>query len=794
MTASITKYEIFDRSVATRLLKEEDSVVTVDEKKLITKLLRKTNKNLLEVKYNYAKGYENLKVGRLYPAGLQSLGSMNGNIIRSPMCEKYYFDIDQVNAHYNIAYQYAERRGLECTHIKHYCENREESLNKVMEDFGIDRFDAKILFLKIAYGGNLPDDVPEMSKPISNEKVFGSLPKLKDEMDKLADNVWVNNVNWHDLSVKGRKLKESGPNKKFKMLSLFLQTEERKILEAMNKYFTDQGRSVDILIHDGCMIRKNQGELSFPRELMDTCQEFVKEYTSYSVRLEEKPIVFDWELTEEEPKSCTGFWKNHFVMNGKLYKENPLYEKPLVITSAQTYVMQFYEEFHCPTREIYEYISKHPERQYDTYGFYPYGKECPSNVYNTFNGFEWTKLYKRPGKLSNREYYSLIEEITEMPDSLEDTRNWKDSKTRWQIEDIICHDDDPEKKKYNIKYFINILGNRLFAPTKPCEKVLCLRNNIGGSGKTGLIERSFAEKLLGEEYFTSQSSASHIFGEFNASISSKLFVLCEEAETKDTKDFTANVKAAVTRKRNPIRLMRTDCYNEQNYCVYIANTNKQTAFEFDPKNHRRFPIIDCKEYQLSREQIKALREETENPYYNKLFFEYILRMYDPDFNFEEHPESESVKKLEERFKDPFIQFFEITLYHWDEFYNEKYRDPRECKKYNLNEKDEWEIKAEEYWQLFISISTDMISRKYAESIPFAAFRQNEHLLDLMKKYPKYFKKNVVSYSKKGDTRQHGTYYTINLKEFREFFNPEFIQKSEEPPAKKQKFMFDFDKK
>lgn len=801
MTATYkTKYEFFDRSIATKLTKQDSSIVTLYEKILINKLLRKTKGNLLEVKYSYAKGYENLKVGRVYANNSGSLGCMNGFVIRAPMCEKHYHDIDMVNCHYTIAYQYAKKLGLKHNHIQNYVENRETCMDDVMEEYGLDRSDAKILYLKIAYGGSLPDNIecPEMQNPIDMANINGNLQLLKNQMNELADYVWENNKSWQDLRVKTNLLKHSGKNKKYKMLSLFLQTEERKILEAMDNYFTSKGRSVDILIHDGCMIRKiNENETTFPRDLMDECQDFIEQYTSYKVKLMQKPIIMEWEFSEEVKNEniSTGFWKSHFLINGKLYREDPLYDRPRLITDSKAYTCQYYVEFCCEPGEVWGHICDKPLKQYKTFGFHPYGAPVPEGIYNTFKGLAWTALYDKPGLLTEQQYYDLVKEIKETPWPLVDQNMWEKSKTKWQIEEVLCYNSKPEIQAYNIRYFMNTLGRILFNPTKPTEKVLCLRNEQGGSGKTGLLERHFADKLLGEEYFTSQSSSKQVFGEFNASIAGKLFILCEEAETKDTKDFTAQIKAAVTRKRNPIRLMRTDTYMEDNFCTYIANTNKQTAFEFDPKNRRRFPQIDCKEYTLTQEDEKKLLAETNDPKFNKMFFEYILAHYDPDFDFNNHPDAESVNILKEQFKSPFLQFMDILLHEWDEYYSDKIRYMNWLDtNLNFHLLTDITIKAELFCDIYREVSKELIGSEFSSKIKFAAFRQSKDLTELMKKHPSYFYKTVNNYKGVAKDKATGTFYYINLDKLRDIYKNTNSPKKTvndyypdgEPSAKKQK--------
>jgi hypothetical protein len=672
-----TKFEIFDVTIANQLLSEDDSMISSQEKKQLRQMMRKLAKgNLLEVKYDFAKGLENLKVGRVYPAGSGSLGCMSTVRIRVPMAQNHYHDIDVVNCHYSIACHYAKKRGLDLERIKFYVENREHVLKVLMEKFNMCRTDAKLAMLKIAYGGQAPDisEIPSYTNNFDTDPLYNELSGTKEEWETLADHIWVEKKEWQSIRLRGDKhpLSQAGPNKKFKMLSMFLQNEERVILEAMDKFFTSIGRSVDVLIHDGCMIRKNGEDPDLPIIILEECEKFIEDQTGYPVKLTEKKMVMDWEFSKNDKDSEPMFWSEHFLMNGKLYRENELYDYPKEITNAKSYTMKFHDEFNCQAKDVYEAICMNPVREFKMFGFYPYGANVPSGVYNTFKGFEWTKLFGRKGLMSNEDYKKLIDELKDTPLTEQEQSDWDNSKTKWQIEEIFCHNEDKDVQEYNIKYFINTLGNILFNTPKLCEKALCLRNATGGSGKTGFLEKHFASKLMGENYFTSQSVAEHIFGNFNASIYNKLLVLCEESETKDTKKFTATIKAAITRSRNEIRLMRTDPFPVKNYTSYIAFTNKTTAFEFESENFRRFPMIDCKEYRLSVDEQKALRKESDDEYYNRLLLLYILKMYDPEFNYDNLPKCETQEKLKETLKPTFLQFMDIILFDWDSYYEDKY--------------------------------------------------------------------------------------------------------------------------
>lgn len=768
-----TKYEIFDVSIANQLLYEDDSIISSQEKKQLGQMMRKLTKgNLLEVKYDFAKGLENLKIGRVYPAISQSIGCMSTIRIRVPMAQKHYHDIDVVNCHYSIAYHYAKKRGLPHEHIKFYVNNREQVLNVIMEKYNMCRIDSKLAMLKIAYGGQAPDisDIPDYCTEIDKESLYYELSGTKHEWNQLAEFIWLEKKEWQSIRLRGDKhpLSQAGPNKKFKMLSMFLQNEERIILEAMDKFFTSIGRSVDVLIHDGCMIRKN-GEEDFPVSILEDCEKFINEQTGYEIKLTEKKMVMDWEFSKKDKKenlSKTNFWESHFFMNGRLYRENELYDRPQELPSAKSYVMQFYEEFDCSPKEVWETIASKPERQYVMFGFYPYGTYVPPGVYNTFKGFEWTKLFGNKGLMSNDDYKTLVDELKNTPLTEEEQSDWDNSKTKWQIEEIFCYHEDKNIQEYNIKYFINILGNILFDTSKLCEKALCLRNATGGSGKTGFLEKHYAEKLMGENYFTSQSIAEHIFGNFNASIYNKFLVLCEESETKDTKKFTSTIKAAITRSRNEIRLMRTDPFPVRNYTSYIAFTNKNCAFEFESENFRRFPMIDCKEYRLSEEDKKKLQSETGNQYYNKLLLLYILKMYDPKFNYDDLPKCDTQEKLKETFKPTFVQFMEILLFEWDSYYEDKYGYLRKdgFKFHILNE---IKIKASLFCELYKEVCKS-IAPEYANFIKFPTFRQSKELNDYFEAYPDFFYRKEYEYLKKNcEVEEMGTYYVIKISKLRE---------------------------
>ena len=66
-----------------------------------------------------------------------------------------------------------------------------------------------------------------------------------------------------------------------------LQTEEDRILQAMEAYYGTQGYEVHVLIYDGCLIARKD-EKPFPEAVMRGCERAVHEATGYTIQLAEK--------------------------------------------------------------------------------------------------------------------------------------------------------------------------------------------------------------------------------------------------------------------------------------------------------------------------------------------------------------------------------------------------------------------------------------------------------------------------------------------------------------------------
>ena len=286
----IVKTELHDADVMDALL-NDSGFSKKDRDRLSRYKQGRKHGNQHEVVYHYAKGCEVNQLGRLYPHDNQGLQAFPFDM-RNPLLEKYYWDVDMENCHYIILAKLADVIGLPNEAIYHYINNRDEALAAVSSTRRI----AKTAFLKIAYGGTVKLYNEYYDDDGIAEGDLTLVRRIEREMTGIVDRVWSDNKAFHRL-VKNKK------NPKYSLFALILQTEERKCLLAMDAYFKSKGRSVDILIHDGCEVRKLEGETCLHPELLQGAEQAILEATGYAHRLCVKPFKHSFVMPERKTSS-----------------------------------------------------------------------------------------------------------------------------------------------------------------------------------------------------------------------------------------------------------------------------------------------------------------------------------------------------------------------------------------------------------------------------------------------------------------------------------------------------------
>jgi hypothetical protein len=311
-SSHIVKKELFDTDVMKSLLSDE-RFAAVDRALLKKYYKGRKGPNETTVVYNFGRGYELSQLGRIYPDRGMGLANFSRDI-RNPLAAKHYWDIDIENAHYVIALHLAKERGLQHATIQHYVEHRAECLESVSNNRSI----AKVAFLKILYGGDISLYDAGDSAVQDPEGDLSFLHTLKLEVDVLMDSLWAERDDIRKHCLRKR-------NPRASVMSIVLQTHERAVLMALDRYLLGAGRSLDVLIHDGGYVRRLEGETAFPIELLRAGEEFILKETGFCVTLAQKAISHTYDVKAEVLYICEGVTMDEFRVRKLEFERNHFY-------------------------------------------------------------------------------------------------------------------------------------------------------------------------------------------------------------------------------------------------------------------------------------------------------------------------------------------------------------------------------------------------------------------------------------------------------------------------------------
>lgn len=287
----VVKTERYDPNVMEHLLRDTSSFAVRDLRRLSMYHKNRIHGNKVKVIYEYGKGCDKNKLGRLYVKDGQGLQSFPFDM-RNPLLDKHYWDVDMENCHYYLLQKLADNWGLKTDAIQQYIRNRDDELKKVSSNRRV----AKTTFLKIAYGGNVKlYNEYYNDESVGNDADLTLVRRIEREMEVIVDMCWSKYSQYH-------KVVSKKTNPKFSLFALILQTEERKCIRAIDRFMTNKGRYVGILIHDGCEIEKLDGETSFPEDLLRGAEKYVFDTLGYEVHIVNKP--FKHNFTAPDSPAC----------------------------------------------------------------------------------------------------------------------------------------------------------------------------------------------------------------------------------------------------------------------------------------------------------------------------------------------------------------------------------------------------------------------------------------------------------------------------------------------------------
>jgi len=624
--------EILDKIINSTL--KEDSEEW-NESNQLDKIRNRLRKDMLKVIYKKSK---KMTYGRVVPEANLSLSMMRRQL-RHSVCkwkvkevyEEYYYDIDIENCHYVILQQLCKHNNLKCDNITKYVNNRDEILKMIMDEWNIERAQAKQLFILIIYGGSIQKHMQILAKQNKSESIssktksYKFLSKLKFELESIQQIVVNMNPDIKYEVERNKILKDQDDyNPESSTFSYFVQEYECRILECMylyskaNKYI--QNNIVSLCSDGFALPRKNVKDLD---ELIKELERVVEEVTGFKIKLVNKLMdedllneLDDAKLNEEEnPNSYNNvkeeFEKRHF----KLF--NPISyiteDEDDLIRKTKTEFLQTYEnKYYIATEKtekgniekkrtfVNDWIKDEKIRTYDKVDFMPKLDVC-DNVYNTFRGFQVEKL--------------------ESNESL----HVKDSLIYKHLFNL-CGCDDKV-----FEYVLMMLSKKVKKPSEVTGTSLIIKS-IQGCGKDTFFDW-FGNQILGNKYYFNNVNSDLLFGHFNAQLAHKFLCVLNETSQKETKDIIEQLKGNITASEITINEKGVKPYKMKNFATFILLTNNDNPIKIDPQD-RRYLAFECNnDIANDEEYFRNLRKEIESKKYDKIFYDYLLTLDSENYNF-----------------------------------------------------------------------------------------------------------------------------------------------------------------
>ena len=542
---SITKCEVFDVDFAKQLL--DDKGICKEEKEKLKRYFKnkkydsKTNQYYHETTYKLGKHCKHEFLGRLCAMRGESLQALGKNI-RNAISGYYYWDLDFINAQPTLLKQYADKNNWKADATMRYIEEREELLSEICELQNIERWEAKDKVISIFFGCGV-GAIEGMPSFFTDE--------LYPEMRKIMKNNW-------DLNKASLKWLEKQPNCVGKGMADILQTEERKCLIALDRALAKKGRSLDVLIHDGGLVRKSVDEKEFPVSVLRELEVEIEKETGYKMRLAVKPMksIFIKKLDEEDEyvKEKHEFEKTHFKINDP-YCIVRIIDKELKYCSETDFRAIYGNKFINEEESFVSRWLKDPMiRTYEKLVFELDDSQVPEDCYNIFQGWSCEPVEG---------------DITAVNEILS----------------LICNH-NPKLMYYIERWIASIIQRKV---QKTSKSIVCRGDQ--GVGKDTFFD--FVASMFGNYSFNTTTPETDVFGSFNSHLMQVVFLKFEEANFSANKANDTKMKGLITSlEPMPFQPKGMKIFRMKSFFNLVMTTNQFCPLILEDTN-RRYILIQA---------------------------------------------------------------------------------------------------------------------------------------------------------------------------------------------------------
>jgi hypothetical protein len=576
-----------------------------------------------KIKYTLSGEAGKLGFGRLYSKGFEGYE----NEARGSLSGRYYHDIDVVNCHPTLMWQFAQKVfEIDTPECKKFCANRQEYYDQIAET----KDEAKSAMFRILYGGACN---------------FVCLYPFKMECDSLAKRLTKHTDYAKLWDVVKEAKEEKNPLGSF--LSLVLQTEERKVLLAMRQFFTDKKWSADVLCYDGLMIRKEAEDIT--DDTLRQCEAHIKEVTGYSIQLSEKPFSQYKFIESKEDK---------LIPTDVLINDS--YAAAQFAKVADEELLMYYGDIYCNLDGIWtngekamrSLIHKHRNslvfKQLANKGFkiFDYG----GNEKNIPSLMKQTTHYVKERDLPVQLAYQFVEATVEEEPRQQILSLFLTLVNLWsRKENLITN--------YLLDYFADIIQNPRRNPG-----VMLIITGKKGCGKDTLLSVLIFH-VLGQIYSYSYNGTKQFFDFYDTGKRNKLLVRVEEAAREDCMKYQDDLKSFVTSETIEINEKHKDKVVVPNFTRYFFTTNKGNPVSFK-EEERRFLLLPCSEEKVGDSAFwTEVNEKLKTPVAGKVIGEFLLSRDISNFTPRNYPKTDFQEAAIDTDKSAEQRFLESDF--WD---------------------------------------------------------------------------------------------------------------------------------
>ena len=609
---AVVKEETIDVEFLNQLIANKE-VASEDKAKLraIKKNLR-GNRN--GVVYKLGRNIKHEFLGRLCAVKGVGLQSLSRNV-RNALAQKHYWDLDMVNAQPTLLLQICAKEGWEHQHLKAYITQREELLTQIVEKVGGNRADAKQRVVSILFG----------QKPYGLPDFF--MNEFYTEMRKIQENVW---------TTFGSKLKflERVDNRVGKSMAHFLQTEEKRVLLALDNSLAKRGRQgLDTLIHDGGLCLKLAEEEHFPTGLLRDVEADIKEKTGYAVTIAVKPMTTlytkedEGAEDEEYRRMKAEFEQTYFkITSPSIFCRNTYYG--LQVLTHKDLIHQTQQiGLEDGSRFISRWIIDEEIKTYERLTYKPKGEVEP-NEYNL-----WTKFAVDP--VANAELLAPVFRLREVISNYDPAVIWFIE--RW-------------------------LATIIQTPWRKTDVCLVFSGEQG-SGKDTFWD--FVGGILGETYyFKTDSPENNVMANFNTGTERCVLVKFEEASYVTNKANADKLKSKITNKHENYTKKGQDPVSLPDYRNFVMTTNQQVPVHIE-QTDRRFMLVETSNQKVGDHAFwNQIQRQLAKPEVKAAYHAHLMSLDISDFE----PQRDRIKttyyeQVKQAFTPTHAQWFQKEVEH-----------------------------------------------------------------------------------------------------------------------------------